>query len=114
MNPPSQRPVEQDPRAEQHPVQVEEGPQQPEQNVEVGEYVVLGKVTAIFENDIQMDWMVGTYSGVWREWKGRIEGKPVVFNDKIRKENVLMKHVTLTKGKQLKQQIYSTCTRVVE
>jgi len=63
---------------------------------------LLGKVTAIFENEIQTDWMVGTYSRVWWEWKGRIEGKPAVFNDKIRKENVLMRRVTLTKGKQLK------------
>jgi len=28
---------------------------------------LLGRVTAVFDEDIQMDWMVGTYSGVWRE-----------------------------------------------
>ena len=75
MSPPSQRSVKQDPRIQLQPVEVEQDPQQLEKNVEVGEYVavlsnkyserpLLGRVTAIFEDDIQMDWMVGTYSGV--------------------------------------------------
>jgi len=66
---------------------------------------LLGRVTAVFDEDIQMDWMVSTYSGVWREWTGRAEGKRCVFNDRIKKSKILMKSVNFTNAKRLKPDI---------
>ena len=63
---------------------------------------LLGRVTAIFDDEIQMDWMVGTYSGMWRDWKGRVEGKPVVFCDRIKIDQVVMRSIQFTNGKRLK------------
>ena len=36
---------------------------------------LLGKVTGTEETFVMIDWMVGTYSGTWREWRGRKEGR---------------------------------------
>ena len=53
-----------------------------------GEYVavkclLIGKITEINDINATIDWCVGTYSGIWKEWRGRKDGKAVVFSDTI-------------------------------
>jgi len=48
-----------------------------------------------------MDWYIRTYSGIWKEWKGRDQGKPVVFSHTVENKDIL-KTVTLTKAMRLK------------
>lgn len=44
---------------------------------------LIGKVTAIKESSVVIDWLIGSYSGMWKEWRGRSEGKSVIYSDKI-------------------------------
>lgn len=41
--------------------------------------------------------MVGSYSGIWKAWRGRANGKTVRFTDKIPFSDVMTK-VEFTKG----------------
>ena len=42
---------------------------------------------------VEMEWMVGTYSGLWKEWKGREGGKTVGFTENISKEDIIRESV---------------------
>ena len=35
-------------------------------------------------DNITIDWYIGTYSGTWKPWKGRVCGKTVTFTETIR------------------------------
>ena len=69
---------------------------------------LIGRVIAIGEDDVQIEWMVGTYSGSWKEWKGREGGKTVIYKDSIPKEDILYTGITLTATKKLKASIVNT------
>ena len=49
---------------------------------------------------VEIEWMVGTYSGLWKQWKGSEGGKTVVFTDKICKD-VMYTNITFTPSKRL-------------
>lgn len=55
---------------------------------------LIGRVIAIRE-DVQIERMVGTYSGSWKEWKGREGGKTVIYQDSIPKGDILYTGITL-------------------
>ena len=40
---------------------------------------LIGQVTSINKHDITIDWFVGTYSGVWKTWRGQEGGKTVTY-----------------------------------
>ena len=64
---------------------------------------LLGRVTAVKQDVVTIDWMVGSYSGVWREWRGRSEGKSVIYSDNIKVTDILLPNITFTKCQKLKQ-----------
>ena len=47
-----------------------------------------------------MDWYVGTYSGMWRPWKGREGGKTVTYTETVQ-DNQILQTVNLTKSMRL-------------
>ena len=63
---------------------------------------LLGRVTGVMQEEVMIDWMVGSYSGSWREWRGRSGGKAVVFTDTIKKKDILLCNIALTKSRRLK------------
>ena len=63
---------------------------------------LLGRVTGVMQEEVMIDWMVGSYSGSWREWRGRSRGKAVVFTDTIKKKDILLCNIALTKSCRLK------------
>ena len=75
---------------------------------------LIGKVMEKKEQCVVMDWYIGSYSGTWREWKGKVQGKSVVFFATIENSDIL-KTVSFTKAMRLNPQtvkdlksIYST------
>ena len=65
---------------------------------------LIGKICDIDTPDsgrVEMEWMVGTYSGPWKEWKEREGGKTVVFTENISKEDIKLKNITFTPGKRV-------------
>ena len=65
---------------------------------------LIGRICDIDTPDsgrVEMEWMVGTYSGLWKEWRGREGGKTVVFTENISKEDIIFKNITFTPGKRL-------------
>ena len=59
-----------------------------------------GCITKTCNKSVDIDWMIGSYSGVWKEWKGRSEGKVVRFAETIPIEDVMIK-VVFTKGRRI-------------
>jgi len=52
------------------------------------EHPLIGKVTEKRQDEVVMDWYIGSYSGTWREWKGRDNGKTVVFSQTIKCDDI--------------------------
>ena len=63
---------------------------------------LLGRVTGVKQDKVIIDWMVGSYSGTWREWRGRSGGKAVIYSDTIMKQDIVLRNITLTKSHRLK------------
>ena len=61
---------------------------------------LIGKITTTDNVNTTIDWYVGTYSGTWKEWRGRQDGKAVVFSDNIPVKDILMK-LSFTKSMRL-------------
>ena len=61
---------------------------------------LIGHITKIGQTDIQIDWYIGTYTGIWRPWKGRDGRNTVTFTETIPKQDIL-RTVTFTKGMRL-------------
>ena len=61
---------------------------------------LIGLVTATETDTITIDWYIGTYSGTWKPWKGRVCGKTVTFTETIRMTDILQT-VTFTKAMHL-------------
>ena len=59
---------------------------------------LIGWVTSVDSKVIKFDWMIGTYTGTWKEWRGRKEGKSVIFSDSVPLMDVLYHPIELTKG----------------
>ena len=72
-----------------------------------GERPLIGRITEINEKNVNINWMIGSYSGVWKEWKGRSEGRYITFADTIPWEDVMIS-VEFTKGMRLPQKTVST------
>ncbi len=81
---------------------------------EVGQYIavrsskynerpLIGCINHIddYQKSVQFDWYVGTYSGTWREWKGREGRQRVTFTDSVPFTDVIYTNVTFTKSKRL-------------
>ena len=62
---------------------------------------LLGRVTEVIENNVKIDWLIGSYSGNWREWKGREQGKTVIYSETLPLKNILLYPITLTKSMKL-------------
>lgn len=58
----------------------------------------LGRVVGIKKGWIIIEWLIGTYSGVWREWKKKGQN----ITDEVNVDNVLC-GITLTKANRLCQ-----------
>lgn len=61
---------------------------------------LIGQVTSLTDDDITIDWYVGTYSGLWKPWKGREGGETVTYTETI-DIDVVIQTVTLTKSQRL-------------
>lgn len=68
---------------------------------------MIGRVTKITKKEVEFDWMIGTYSGTWKEWRGRQNGKRVVFSDSVPFKDVVHAPINLTKSKKLPPQTVS-------
>ena len=62
---------------------------------------LIGKVCDTDGGMVEIEQMVGMYSGLWKQWKGREGGKTVVFTEKICKEDIIYTNITFTPGKRL-------------
>jgi len=59
---------------------------------------LIGHVTSLNgNNNLTIDWFIGTYSGYWKEWKGRHEGKLIVL-DEIAVEDIVLSSISFTKS----------------
>ena len=61
------------------------------------ERLLIGCITKICDKNVEIDWMVTSYSGLWKAWKGRGDGKIVRFAETIPLCDVMIK-VEFTKG----------------
>ena len=59
---------------------------------------LIGSICEKFDDAVQIEWYIGTYSGMWKKWKGRSEGKYVTFQEHISLEDVLMRDIRFTKS----------------
>ena len=62
---------------------------------------LIGKISKVAENKITLAWYIGTYSGVWKAWKGR---KSTPITDEISLDNIVRK-ITFTKSMRLPQSV---------
>ena len=65
----------------------------------IGQVTSIGHVTSTGQNII-IDWYIGTYSGTWKPWRGRENGKTVTYTDTIDKKDIIQ-IITFTKGLRL-------------
>ena len=42
---------------------------------------LLGRVVEVREEEVELEWFVGTYSGMWKEWKGRDGRRVITFKE---------------------------------
>lgn len=54
---------------------------------------LIGRVTEANNGEIVIDWMIGSYSGVWREWKGREGRCSETYTEKIPYSDIVLKNV---------------------
>ena len=58
---------------------------------------LIGSICEIFDDAVQIEWYIGTYSGTWK-MENRSEGKYVRFQEHISLEDVLMREIRFTKS----------------
>ena len=61
---------------------------------------LIGCVNSVTNDGVVIDWYVGSYSGTWKAWKGRVDGKSTIFQQNVKLEDVLSK-VELSKSMRL-------------
>ena len=84
-------------------------------NIAIGEFIavrckkyndkpLIGRVTAVNsgKQSVTIDWLIGSYSGMWREWRGRSEGKSIVYSDDIPVGDILLRKIDFTKSRRLR------------
>lgn len=69
---------------------------------------LIGSITKIREKDVEIGWYIGTYSGLWKKWMGREDGKVIQITDNIPKKNIILRDIALTKSMRLPQQTIAT------
>ena len=69
---------------------------------------LLGRITTVKQDTVVFDWLVGSYSGTWKDWRGRENGKSVIYSDELPTSDILMTSITLTKAKKLQPQTVAT------
>ena len=62
---------------------------------------LIGKVVSVATTTVVIEWWMGTYSGLWREWVGKENGKKVVYTDNIEKKDIIDIDIKFTKSKRL-------------
>ena len=62
---------------------------------------LIGRTTKVTTYKVEFEWMIGTYSGQWKEWRGRQDGIPVIFTDSVPLTDVLYHPIEFTKNKKL-------------
>jgi len=72
------------------------------------EHPLLGYVTSVKRDTVVFDWLVGSYSGTWKEWRGRGKGRSIIYSDELHTTDIIMTSITLTKGKKLPPQTVAT------
>ena len=65
------------------------------------DHPLIGRITDVQGRDVTVEWMVGTYSGQWREWKGREGGKSVVYSDIVKPTDIVRRGIKFTRSKKL-------------
>ena len=62
---------------------------------------LIGKVLEVNGSKFTIGWYVGTYSGIWKTWKGRVQGKTTNFTDEIEVTDVVFRNIEFTKAMRL-------------
>lgn len=62
---------------------------------------LIGKVTEVEDRRFTVGWYVGTYSGVWKPWKGRAQGKSINYTDVLQTEDIIFRNIVFTKAMRL-------------
>ena len=59
-------------------------------------------MTAVNNQSVTIDWLVGSFSGMWREWRGRSGGKSIIYSDTIPFYDILQQNIEFTKSNRLR------------
>lgn len=62
---------------------------------------LLGRAVNLNGDNFTIEWFVGTYSGTWKEWTGRKNGKRVKYTDTIKYTDIVYQNITFTKSNRL-------------
>ena len=61
----------------------------------------IGQVTALTDSNVTINWFIGTYSGMWKPWRVRSQGKMVYNTEEIPLEDVFLTGITFGKTMRL-------------
>lgn len=50
---------------------------------------LISKIVTLRDDDITIEWYMGTFRGSWKPWKGKEDGQLVIYTDIIPKSKVL-------------------------
>ena len=50
---------------------------------------LLGRVTCIGESSVTIEWLMGSYSGKWSEWKGKVNKETITYTDEIPVQDIV-------------------------
>ena len=73
---------------------------------------LIGRVTEVTSKNVKLEWMIGTYSGTWKEWRGREDGEEVVYTDVVPLTDVVYHPITLTTSMRLSSQVVSELRKI--
>ena len=62
---------------------------------------LLGRVKSIQALKVTIEWLMGSYSGKWREWKGKVGKELVVYTDEIPVNDIIHRNITLNSSMHL-------------
>lgn len=69
---------------------------------------LLGRVKELRDEEITVEWFMGSYSGTWKEWTGRVNGKRVVYTDTIQNKDIIQTSISFTPTMHLPTAIVTT------
>ena len=73
---------------------------------------LIGRATEVDSKKVKLEWMIGTYSGTWKEWRGREDGEQVVYTDVIPRTDVVYHPINLTRSMKLSSQTVSELKKI--